>query len=517
MIFNSSPTFIRAGLTAAAIGFTAIAMPAQAYYAYVTNSLSDTVSVIDTATNTVVAVIPVGDQPEPVAVHWDGSRVYVGNQGSASEGGGSISVIDTITNTVIDTIPEQNGVDGIAITPDGTTLYATNPGGHRLPPDCISDSVSVIDVATHTVKAVIEVGDHPWGLTISPDGSRVYVANAHDETLSVIDTATNQVVNTVNLGDGCDAGTDHHTATPVLSPDGSMLYMIHMHSDLVSVMDTATETVIAQIDGSDQCPNGSRRCHGHSMAMHPNGTQLWVGYQNGNQVSILDTATNTWVGAVPVGTFPKGVAITPEGNRVFVTNRNSDSISVIDVADRMVIAEVPVESTPITYGNYIFAPSAQADIDGDADGIPDSADNCPTVANPSQGDDDVDGIGNVCDNCPLDANPDQADSDGDGIGDICDTTPAPISIEITGVTPAAVQVGTDITLRITGQGFAATTNVDIPRNRGVRVNEVEFVDPNTLLVPISVDATAVLGVRGIRATNLDGSSASVRGVFEIVP
>ena len=71
-------------------------------------------------------------------------------------------------------------------------------------------------------------------------------------------------------------------------------------------------------------------------------------------------------------------------------------------------------------------------IDNDNDGIEDSVDNCPLIANPDQHDLNNDGIGDVCDtdsdaikdsvdNCPLIANPDQNDLDNDGIGDLCDT------------------------------------------------------------------------------------------------
>jgi microcompartment protein CcmK/EutM len=62
--------------------------------------------------------------------------------------------------------------------------------------------------------------------------------------------------------------------------------------------------------------------------------------------------------------------------------------------------------------------------DRDGDRVPDSADNCPDVPNPGQGDEDRDGVGDVCDNCPLVVNPDQSrDKDGDGIGDACDAHP----------------------------------------------------------------------------------------------
>ena len=61
--------------------------------------------------------------------------------------------------------------------------------------------------------------------------------------------------------------------------------------------------------------------------------------------------------------------------------------------------------------------------DTDGDGIADSVDNCPNMANASQIDSDGDLIGDVCDNCPNINNPAQVDSDNDGIGDLCDDCP----------------------------------------------------------------------------------------------
>jgi len=78
--------------------------------------------------------------------------------------------------------------------------------------------------------------------------------------------------------------------------------------------------------------------------------------------------------------------------------------------------------------------------DSDNDGVIDSIDNCPLIANPNQEDDDNDGVGNACeatsgtdtdndgvpdstDNCPLIANPNQEDDDNDGVGNACDSNP----------------------------------------------------------------------------------------------
>jgi hypothetical protein len=63
------------------------------------------------------------------------------------------------------------------------------------------------------------------------------------------------------------------------------------------------------------------------------------------------------------------------------------------------------------------------DTDDDNDGVPDTSDNCRTVANPNQLDTDHDGVGDACDNCPSTPNPTQQNSDGDTWGDACDNCP----------------------------------------------------------------------------------------------
>ena len=63
------------------------------------------------------------------------------------------------------------------------------------------------------------------------------------------------------------------------------------------------------------------------------------------------------------------------------------------------------------------------DIDTDGDGVPDAVDNCPTVANPDQGNEDGDRFGDACDPCPWNADDDPIDTDGDGVADVCDPHP----------------------------------------------------------------------------------------------
>jgi YVTN family beta-propeller protein len=97
----------------------------------------------------------------------------------------TVSVIDTASNAVVATIPVGGFPDGVATTPDGTHAYVTN---------AFDSTVSVIDTASNTAVTTIPVGQDPTGVAITSDGTHAYVTNQLDDTVSVIDTASNTVV-----------------------------------------------------------------------------------------------------------------------------------------------------------------------------------------------------------------------------------------------------------------------------------------------------------------------------------
>ena len=167
-------------ISALTFGFYVSSVEA-APFAYVTGpspfspgSRSGTVSVFDTATNTVVATISVNGRPIGVAVTPDGKRAYMVIRSTA---GGIVSVLDTATNTVVATVRVTDWfISGVAITPDGKHAYVT----------INNDTVKVLDTVTNTVVATVPE-ENSIGVAITPNGKHAYVTTS--DGVTVIDTA----------------------------------------------------------------------------------------------------------------------------------------------------------------------------------------------------------------------------------------------------------------------------------------------------------------------------------------
>ena len=272
--------------------------------AYVTSWGGDSVSVIDLATNAVVATIPVGDQPMGVAVTPDATRAYVTNQRS-----NSVSVIDTATNAVVATVPVGESPQGIRVNPSGTEVWVAN---------AFAGGVSVIDTATNTVIATVAVSRFAHDVAFLPDGSRAYVSTQVGD-VSVVDTATRAVVATIDVGDSL-------WGIEVL-PDGSKIYVAHLIATDVAVIDPATNTVVKSI------PVGA---HPQGLAVSPDGSRIYVG-DLASGLWVIDTASDTATRAEALS-GAIDVEVSPGGDRIYVTH--SSGVAVIDAATLALVDSV---------------------------------------------------------------------------------------------------------------------------------------------------------------------------------
>ena len=281
----------------------------QADMVYVANDGSNSVSVIDTSINSVVATVAVGVSPTGVAVNPSGTRVYVTNRDNQS-----LNVIDTSNNSVVATVMVGNRPIGVTVNPSGTLVYVTNS---------FSNNISVIDTNTNSVVATVAVGNQPNAVVVNPSGTRVYVANwggNGNGSVSVMDTNTNTVIADVPVG-----GFPYGVA---VNPSGTHVYVTNRGKN-VSVIDTSNDSVVATI-----MVGGT-----HYVAFTPSGTRAYLTNFDKN-VSVIDTSTNSIVATVAVEISPHGIAVNSSGTLVYVTNQSSNSVSVIDTSSNSVVATI---------------------------------------------------------------------------------------------------------------------------------------------------------------------------------
>jgi len=299
---------------------TITATPVNAAFAYIANLGDNTVSVVNTLSDTVVTTIPVGQGPVSVSVSPDGSRVYVANSTA-----GTISVISTATNTVTATVTVGSFPNYVYVSPDGSLIYAVN-----------QTNISVINALTNMVVSTITAGNAPQGVAESSDGSKLFIACENDNDISVINTATSNVINSIQ------AGSD--PTGIVLSPDGSKLYVANYGSDTVSVINTATNIVVATV------PVG---INPFGISISPDGLHVYVTNVGSKSLSVINTSTDSVIATVQLYNEPSGVSLSADGSMVYVTDYGYNTVSVINAATNAIIATITVGVEPNSHGNFV--------------------------------------------------------------------------------------------------------------------------------------------------------------------
>ncbi|MFJ5956950.1 FG-GAP-like repeat-containing protein [Paenarthrobacter sp. NPDC092416] len=248
------------------------------------------------------------DVPSPlfVEVSRDSSTVY------STSASGALSVIDVATDTVTASIDVRD-VSSMEISPDGAKIFL----GTR---EVQEYSVTVVDTASLTATNII-VGGPVHGLAVSPDGSTVYAAvyglpadtGSIPGSVAVIDVAAASVVSSIPVG--------REPVQVLVTPDGTQVYGLNLLDQSVSVIDASTNTVTTTI------PLGGTSTGG---TMSPDGSTLYYPKLEGG-IAIAGVASNTVVGEVPTQGVPTAPSFSPDGSRAFVVDQAPNDYYVAEI------------------------------------------------------------------------------------------------------------------------------------------------------------------------------------------
>ena len=236
---------------------------------------------------------------------------YMANQGSTS-----VSVVDAANPAqpqVVATIPVGVLPSDVAVNAAGTRAYVVN---------FIDETVSVIDTATQKVVDTIPVGPVPNAVAVHPTGTKVYVAHGVG-TISVIDVTGPQPSVSIMSGFGNLMGI-------AINPAGTRLYVTDANSPH-SLGDGSVYSIdLTGASGPVRIPVGNEPM---GIAVSSSGTRVYaVGSEPINETGLLwviNAETNTLETSVGVGDGPVGVALNPAGTLVYVTSAGDHTVSVV--------------------------------------------------------------------------------------------------------------------------------------------------------------------------------------------
>lgn len=310
---------------------------AASWQALVVNDLStsDSVSQVDTSTNSAQGAVSVGEVPLGIAITPDARSAYVVNAG-ATGATGQITPLNLTTSppsaqATID-IPNSPG-NFIAISPDGRKAYMSDPRDGKVFP---------IDLTTSpaTPQAAIEVGGNPEGIAFTPDGSKAYVAqNANTGgTAEVIPiTVATDTQGTPITGSGPEHVGPHPFAIAI-TPDGKTAYVTDAGggaSGKVYPINLATGAV-----GNGILVGGSEV----GITILPDGSTAYV--TNGSSLTPITLSDNSVGTPIALSGGAYAVASTPDSKTVYVTNDAGSTVTPIITATNTAGTPINVGSTP---------------------------------------------------------------------------------------------------------------------------------------------------------------------------
>ena len=177
------------------------------------------------------------------------------------------------------------------------------------------DTISVIDIDTLEVVRTIPTGERPRGITFSKDHSVVYICASDSDAVQVMDPETGEILHDLPSGEDPEQF--------VLHPDNRRLYIANEDDAITTVVDTETRKVIAQIDVGIE-PEG--------MAVSPDGTIAITTSETTNMAHWIDTESQQLFANTLVDSRPRHAEFVKHGTELWVSSEIGGTITVFDVA-----------------------------------------------------------------------------------------------------------------------------------------------------------------------------------------
>ena len=238
---------------------------------------------------------------------------------------------------------------------------ALDPAGHYLfVPNRASSDIAVIDGATQTVVARVEVGKVPHQVAVSDRLGKLIASNTGDDTISIVDLATLRPEATLVL--------DHEPEHMELSPNGLMLAVGNIGAGTVSLISLEEDREVARVDGLFEP---------HNLTFSPDGSLLYVANLGADHVGVVDVAAARVVNEIPVaeptalasrgGTSDEyqgiiNVTRTPDGRLGFAAHGEGNVMAVIDLRSQQKIktlelGELPWRAYGTADGRFMLVPN----------------------------------------------------------------------------------------------------------------------------------------------------------------
>jgi YVTN family beta-propeller protein len=299
----------------------AFAAPAAAATLYITNTKSNSISIIDTNTFEVTGTIALGQgKPNRIVFHPDGNRAWVVYDKSHELG-----IVDAETRKLVKRVKIGGNPYNLNFSPDGRYLYVLDWSS-----DTSNDEIIVWDLKGEKIEWRLEVSTWPAHSVFTRDGRLVYVSGETAGDVTVVDTTTRAAVARIIHGGGDAMGL-------ALTADGKTLYAGAGENKSVLKIDTATNKQVASIAVPGVV---------HETTLTLDGKFLYVTLRKANKVVIVSTADDKIVKTVDSRGYPDLVTMEPSGKYAFVTNRYADAVSVIDVATHKEVRRIRVGKAP---------------------------------------------------------------------------------------------------------------------------------------------------------------------------